>query len=326
MQAVVITEPGGPDALQLAEVADPVAGPNEVVIDVAAAALNRADVMQRQGVYPPPQGAPSWPGLECSGTVAALGDGVTGWQVGDQVCALLAGGGYAERVAVTAAQVLPVPAGVTLVGAAALPEAACTVWSNVFMLGGLRPGETILVHGGSGGMGSFAIQLAAHVGARVLTTAGSPTKLDRCRELGAEVAIDYRTADFVAAVRAATGGRGAELILDIMGAAYLERNLDALAPNGRLVVIGLQGGRTAELDLNKLLTKRAAILATTLRHRPADEKAAIVKSVREHVWPLLADGRVRPVIDRVFPLTGAAAAHWLMESGAHIGKIVLAIR
>ncbi len=325
MRAVVITEPGWPEVLRLAEVADPMAGPGEVLIEVAAAALNRADLMQRQGHYPPPEGAPAWPGLECSGTIAVLGDGVTDWRVGDQVCALLSGGGYAERVAVPATQLLPVPMSVSLVEAAALPEAACTIWSNVFMLGGLRPGETILVHGGAGGMGSFAIQLAAQLGAAVLATAGSPEKLDRCRRLGADVAIDYRNTDFVDAVRKATGGRGADLILDNMGAAYLARNVDALAPNGRLVVIGLQGGRKAELDLNKLMTKRAAILATTLRYRPADEKAAIVKSVREHVWPLLADGRVRPVVDRVLPVTDAAEAHRLMESGAHIGKILLRV-
>lgn len=325
MRAVTIDHPGGPEVLRLNEVPDPVAKPGEVLIDIAATAVNRADLVQRRGLYDPPPGAPPWPGLECSGIVAATTDDVSEWQVGDQVCALLAGGGYAERVAVFAGQVLPVPNGIPLVDAAALPEAACTIWSNLFMLAALRSGETILIHGGAGGMGSFAIQLATQVGARVLTTAGASDKLERCRALGAEVAINYRTEDFVEVVREATGGRGVDVILDNMGAAYLSRNLDALASNGRLVVIGLQGGRKAELDLGTLSMKRAAILATTLRHRPANEKAAIVRSVRDHVWPLLADGRIKPVIDRVLPLAAAADAHRIMEAGQQVGKIVLAI-
>jgi putative PIG3 family NAD(P)H quinone oxidoreductase len=325
VRAVVIAEPGGPEVLQVAEVPEPIPGRNEVVVAVAATAVNRADLLQRKGFYEPPEGSPAWPGLECSGTIDAVGDDVAGWRVGDRVCALLSGGGYAEKVAVPAGQVLPLPNGITLTDAAALPEAACTIWSNVFMLGALRPGETILVHGGAGGMGSFAIQLARQVGARVIATAGSPEKLARCRMLGAEVAIDYRTEDFVEVVAKATGGRGADLILDNMGASYLTRNIDALAANGRLVIIGLQGGRRGQLDLNQLLTKRAAIIATTLRHRPADEKAAIVRSVREHVWPLLAAGRVKPVVDRVLPLTEAAEAHRVMEAGEHIGKILLAV-
>lgn len=325
MRAVVITEPGGPEVLQVAEVPEPSPGRNEVVLDVAATAINRADLLQRKGLYPPPEGSPPWPGVECSGTVAAVGADVEGWRVGDRVCALLSGGGYAEKVAVPAGQVLPLPDGITLTHAAALPEAACTIWSNVFMLGALRPGETILVHGGAGGMGSFAIQLARQVGARVMATAGSPEKLARCRALGAEVAIDYRNEDFVGVVAEATGGRGADVILDNMGASYLGRNIDALATNGRLVIIGLQGGRSGRLDLNQLLAKRAAIIATTLRHRPADEKAAIVRSVREHVWPLLSAGRVKPVVDRVLPLAEAAEAHRVMEAGEQIGKILLAV-
>lgn len=325
MRAVTVDHPGGPEVLRLVDVPDPVAKPGEVLIDIAAAGVNHADLVQRRGLYDPPEGAPPWPGLECSGTIAETGEGVSGWQVGDEVCALLGGGGYAERVAVLAGQVLPVPDGVPLVDAAALPEAACTIWSNLFMLAALRPGETILVHGGAGGMGSFAIQLAAQVGARVLTTAGSAEKLERCRSLGAEIAINYKTDDFVDAVREATDGHGADVILDNMGAAYLGRNLEALAFNGRLVVIGLQGGRKAEIDLGKLSMKRAAILATTLRHRPAEEKVAIVQSVRDHVWPLLADGRIRPVVDRVLPLAAAAEAHRIMEAGQQIGKIILTV-
>jgi putative PIG3 family NAD(P)H quinone oxidoreductase len=325
MKAVVVTEPGGPDALTLQDVPEPVAGPGEVLLEVAATAVNRADLMQRMGHYPPPPGAPEYPGLEASGTVVAVGDAVEGWAVGDQVCALLAGGGYAERVAVPAGQLLPVPAGVSLVDAAALPEVACTVWSNVFMLAGLRPTETLLVHGGSSGIGTMAIQLARQVGATVAVTAGSATKLAACEALGATTLVDYRTDDFVDAVRTATGGRGADVVLDNMGAEYLARNVDVLATNGRLVVIGLQGGATAELDLGVLLRKRAAVLATSLRGRPAAEKATIVASVREHVWPLVADGAVRPVIHDRLPLARAADAHRIVESSAHIGKVLLTV-
>lgn len=325
MHAIVITAPGGPEVLRWQEVPDPQPGPGEVLLDVAATAVNRADLLQRAGHYPPPPGAPPYPGLECSGRIAALGPGVTGWQVGAPVCALLSGGGYAERVAAPATQLLPLPGGVDLVTAAALPEVAATVWSNVFMLAGLQPQETLLVHGGASGIGTFAIQLARAAGARVLCTAGTPEKLARCRELGAEVAISYRDEDFVEATRRATDGRGADVILDNMGAAYLARNVAALAPNGRLVVIGLQGGRTAELDLGALLAKRAAVLATSLRARPAAEKATIVAAVREHVWPLLADGAVRPVVDRVLPLPEAAAAHRVVEASAHVGKVLLRV-
>lgn len=328
MRAVVITEPGGPDVLALTEVPDPVAGEGEVLIDVTAAGVNRADVAQRLGFYPPPPGAPPYPGLECSGRIAALGPNISGGglQVGDEVCALLAGGGYAEKVAVPAGQVLPVPSGLTLTEAAALPEVTCTVYANVFQRAALAPGETFLVHGGASGIGTIAIQLAKALGARVACTAGSPEKLRRCRELGADLAINYHEEDFVAAVSDLTGGSGANVILDIMGAEYLQRNVTALATEGRLVVIGTQGGTRGVLDLGQLLRKRASVHATSLRARPIAEKAAIVAAVREHVWPLIADGLVMPVIDRVLPLAEARQAHELMESGAHVGKILLAAR
>jgi putative PIG3 family NAD(P)H quinone oxidoreductase len=285
--------------------------------------VNRADLLQRQGHYPPPPGASSVIGLECSGTVIAVGEHVTGHRVGDEVCALLAGGGYATRVAVPAGQVMPLPGGVDLVTAAALPEVAATVWSNVMMVAGLRSGETFLVHGGAGGIGSFAIQLAAAVGARVITTGGSPEKLAFCAELGADVTIDYREQDFVEVVREVTDGHGADVILDNMAASYLGRNVAALAVEGRLVVIGMQGGTTGELDLGALMRKRAAIVATTLRARPVEEKATICRAVAEHVWPLVTDGTIRPVVDTTLPLAQAAEAHRRMESGAHTGKILL---
>jgi len=325
MRAVIAEGTGGPEVLSVREVPDPEPGPGEVVVAVAAAALNRADLLQRQGFYPPPPGASDLIGMECSGTVAALGEDVEGWEVGDEVCALLAGGGYASRVAVPAGQLMPVPAGVDLVTAAALPEVACTVWSNVFMVAGLQRDEVLLVHGGAGGIGSFAIQLAHVLGARVLTTAGTAEKLEACRALGADRAIDYREQDFVEEVRVATDGHGADVVLDNMGAKYLARNLDALATEGRLVVIGMQGGTRAELDLGKLLRKRAAVIGTTLRARPVAEKSAICASVVEHVWPLVADGSVRPIVGRTMPLDEVAAAHELMESGEHSGKILLTV-
>ncbi|WP_088316218.1 NAD(P)H-quinone oxidoreductase [Kineosporia sp. R_H_3] len=325
MLAVVVTAPGGPEVLALQEVPDPVAGAGQVVLAVAASAVNRADIMQRMGHYPPPPGAPEHPGLEASGTVVEVGEGVEGWAVGDEACALLAGGGYAEKVAVDAGQLLPVPEGVSLVDAAALPEVTCTVWSNVFMLAGLRPSETLLVHGGSSGIGTMAIQLALQVGATVAVTAGSAAKLAACEALGATVLVNYREQDFVEVVRDATGGRGADVVLDNMGAKYLGRNVDVLATAGRLVVIGLQGGTRAELDLGTLLRKRAAVLATTLRSRPAAEKATIVASVREHVWPLVADGVVRPVVHARIPLAEAARAHALVEASDHIGKVLLTV-
>jgi putative PIG3 family NAD(P)H quinone oxidoreductase len=325
VKAITLPAFGGPDALVLAEVPDPVPGEGEVRIRVAAAGVNRADTLQRMGHYPPPRGESELPGLEVSGVVDALGEGVTGWSVGDAVCALLSGGGYAEAVVVPAGQVLPVPAGVELLDAAALPEVVCTVWSNVFLTANLQRGEVLLVHGGSSGIGTMAIQLAREVGARVAVTAGSAAKLERCRELGAEVLVNYREQDFVAEVRAATGGHGADVVLDNMGATYLGRNVDVLATGGRLVVIGMQGGRRAELDLGVLLAKRGAVIATSLRARSKAEKATIVAAVREHVWPLVEAGRVRPVVHGRYPLARAADAHREMEASTHVGKILLTV-
>lgn len=327
MRAVVATEPGGPEVLTVAEVPDAEAGPGEILIAVAAAGLNRADLLQRQGFYPPPPGASDIIGMECSGTIAALGEGVGGWAVGDEVCALLAGGGYAEKVAVPAGQVMRLPTDVPLVEAAALPEVACTVWSNLVMTAGLSEGDTLLVHGGAGGIGSFAIQLAKALGVTVLTTAGTEEKRAFCRDLGADVAIDYHDdgpdGDWVEVVKQ---HGGADVILDNMGAKYLARNVDALADGGRLVIIGLQGGTKAELDINALMRKRAAVIGTTLRSRPADGargKAAVCAEVVEHVWPLVGSGAIRPIIDRTFSLEEAAAAHERMTSGEHTGKLLL---
>lgn len=325
MRAVIASEPGGPEVLTVTDVPDLTPAPGEVLIRVAATAVNRADTLQRRGFYPPPPGASDVIGLECSGTVAALGEGVEELSVGDEVCALLAGGGYAEQVTVPAGQVMPVPDGVDLITAASLPEVACTVWSNVFMVAGLQPGENFLVHGGSGGIGTFAIQLATALSAKVLTTAGSADKLALCAELGADVTISYRDEDFVEVVRDATGGHGADVILDNMGAKYLGRNVDALAVQGRLVIIGMQGGARGELDIGKLLTRRGAVIATSLRARPTGEKSAICASVVEHVWPLVADGRIRPMVHTTFPLEEAAAAHRTMEDGDHTGKIVITV-
>jgi putative PIG3 family NAD(P)H quinone oxidoreductase len=325
MKAITIPVPGDTDALVPAEVDPPSARPGEVVIDVVAAGVNRADVMQRMGHYDPPKSSSPLPGLEVSGRIAAVSDGVDGWQVGDEVCALLTGGGYAEQVAVPASQLLPVPAGVDLVDAAALPEVTSTVWSNVFMTANLQPGQLFLVHGGSSGIGTMAIQLAREVGAHVAVTAGSAKKLEVCRQLGAEILVNYREEDFVERVRAAPDGHGADVILDNIGAKYLERNIDLLAVNGRLVIIGLQGGRSAEIDLGAMLAKRCAVIATTLRARPPEEKATIVAAVREHVWPLLESGRVKPVVHSTYPLARAADAHREMEASTHIGKILLTV-
>ena len=326
MRAVTLDGSGGPEVMGWGEVPDPVCGPGEVVVDVVATAVNRADVMQRQGFYPPPPGASEVLGLECSGIVSEVGEGVTGWRVGDEVCALLAGGGYAERVAVPAAQLLPRPAGVELATAAALPEVVCTVWSNVFMLAGLRRGESFLVHGGSSGIGTMATQLAARAGARVFTTAGTAAKLDVCRELGADVTINYRDEDFVERAREETGGAGVDVVLDNMGAKYLARNVEALATGGRLVVIGLQGGTRAELDLGLMLRKRAAVHATTLRSRPTTGpggKAEIVAAVRHDVWPDVERGVIRPIVDRRLPMSRAAEAHRVLEASEHVGKVLL---
>ncbi|HNV42178.1 MAG TPA: NAD(P)H-quinone oxidoreductase [Ornithinibacter sp.] len=323
MKAITIPEFGGPEAMVLSEVPDPEPRAGEVLVRVAAAGVNRADVLQRQGHYAPPPGESDVPGLEVSGTIEALGDGVEGWSVGDEVCALLSGGGYAELVRVPAGQLLPVPAGVSLINAAALPEVTCTVWSNVFLTANLQPGETLLVHGGSSGIGTMAIQLGRAIGAVVAVTAGSPEKLAACADLGAEVLVNYREEDFVERVMAATDGAGADVVLDNMGAKYLARNVAVLATGGRLVVIGMQGGTRAELDLGVLLRKRAAVIATSLRARPLGEKATIVAAVREHVWPLIEAGEVRPVVMSRHPLADAAAAHRELEASAHIGKILL---
>ncbi|WP_328495312.1 NAD(P)H-quinone oxidoreductase [Streptomyces sp. NBC_00414] len=325
MRAITIPEPGGPEALVWDEVPDPVPGEGEVLVEVVASAVNRADLLQRQGFYDPPPGASPYPGLECSGRVAALGPGTSGWEVGDEVCALLSGGGYAEKVVVPAGQLLPVPEGVDLDKAAALPEVSCTVWSNVFMISHLRPGETLLVHGGSSGIGTMAIQLAKAVGAKVAVTAGSKAKLDFCAELGADVLVNYREQDFVEEIKAATDGVGADVILDNMGAKYLDRNVTALAANGRLAIIGMQGGAKGELNIGALLSKRGAVTATSLRARPAGEKAAIVAAVREHVWPLIAGGHVRPIVDQELPMSDAAAAHRVLEESSHIGKVLLTL-
>lgn len=322
MYAVTITSPGGPEVLRWSEVPAPEVRPGHVLIDVHAAGVNRGDVAQREGRYPPPPGAPPYPGMECSGVIAEVGPGVTGWAPGDEVCALLDSGGYAERVVVPAGQVLPVPRGVGLTDAAALPEVACTVWSNLIDMARMRQGDTLLVHGGGSGVGTFAIQLAVALGVRVITTARAE-KHRALRELGAEVTVDYQREDFVAAVKEATGGRGADVILDIMGAGYFERNLAALARYGRLMIIGLQGGRRADLDLGRVLMKGATIVVCTLRGRTAEDKARVVRGTHQQVWPLIAAGSIRPLIDRYLPMSEAAEAHRILESSAHLGKILL---
>lgn len=322
MHAITMREPGGPDVLEWTEQPDPEPAAGQVLIDVAATAINRADLLQRQGSYPPPPGAPGILGLECSGTIVALGEGVSGWPVGEQVCALLAGGGYAERVAVPAGQLLPVPSGVDLVTAASLPEIACTVWSNVVMAGSLAPGETLLVHGGAGGVGTHAIQVGKALRAMVAVTAGSDERLARCAELGADILVNYREQDFVKEVKAATDGRGADVVLDNMGAAYLERNVDVLARHGRLVIIGMQGGVQGELNVATLLGKCAGVTATGLRYRPVEEKAVIIGEVAAQLWPLIESGEVRPVVDQTLPLERAADGHRAMEAGP-FGKVVL---
>jgi putative PIG3 family NAD(P)H quinone oxidoreductase len=326
--AVTVSSPGPAEVMSWSEAADPAPpGPGEVALDVVATAVNRADLLQRQGHYPPPRGGSPILGLECSGTVAATGPGVTGWAVGDAVCALLTGGGYAERVVVPAGQLLPVPRGVPLVEAAGLPEAACTVWSNVFEVGGLADGEVFLAHGGAGGVGTMAVQVARTLrpAVRIFTTAGTPAGRARCRELGADEAIDYRGEDFVERVRAGAGGAGADLILDIIGAKYLARNIDALAVGGRLVIIGMQGGRRAELDIAALFGKQGSVHAILLRQRPAEQKASVVAGTRAHVWPAVEAGAIRPVVDRVLPIAEVAQAHRAMEAGGLIGKIVLVV-
>ena len=324
MRCVEIVQPGGPEVLRLIERPDPVPGAGEVLIDVAAAGVNRPDVLQRLGSYPPPPGASDLPGLEVAGHVADVGPGVTALRAGDPVCALVSGGGYASRCVAPAPQCLPVPAGLDLVAAAAIPETFFTVWTNVFERGALRAGEAALFHGGTSGIGTTAIQLAAARGARVLATAGSDDKCRACMALGAEHAINYRTTDFVAAVHAHTGGRGVDLVLDIMGGSYVPRNLASLAVDGRLVQIGLlEGSPMATIDLRRILGRRLTLTGSTLRARSVEEKGRIAAALRAEVWPLLEAGRVKPLVAATFPLAEAAAAHRLMESSAHIGKIVL---
>ncbi len=325
MRAIEISAPGGPEVLTDVHRPDPVPGPGEVLIRVAAAGVNRADVLQRQGSYPPPAGASDILGLECSGVIAGLGTDVTGWRVGDRVAALLAGGGYAELVVVAGDQLLPVPDHLDLVDAAGLPEALCTAWSNLFMVGQLAAGEVVLIHGGSGGVGSAAIQIATARGARVATTAGGQDRVHRCIDLGAEIGIDHRTEDVAVRLAEATSGHGADVILDVLGAGGLAGNLRVLATGGRLVVIGMQKGRRAELDLGLLMGKRASVHGTTLRARPHAEKSAIVAEVAERVWPLLGPDniRLRPVVHARVPLAEAPRAHEMLEAGQVFGKVLL---
>ncbi|MCU1685434.1 MAG: hypothetical protein JWQ81_6173 [Amycolatopsis sp.] len=323
MYAITIREPGGPEALEWAEVPDPVPAAGEVLVEVAATAVNRADLLQRQGHYPPPPGASEYLGLECSGTIAELGEGVSGWQVGDEVCALLAGGGYAEKVTIPAGQLLPVPAEVELIAAAGLPEVACTVWANVVMYGKLGEGDVFLVHGGAGGIGTHAIQMAKALGATVAVTAGSAARLESCGQLGADILINYREQDFVEELKKVGG---ADVILDNMGASYLDKNISALAMDGRLVNIGMQGGVKAELNIGKLMAKRASVYSAGLRARTLEEKAAIVTDVRERLWPLVEQGSVKPIVGQVFPLAEAADAHRALEDGTVFGKILLAAK
>ena len=324
MRAIEISTPGPPDVLVPVDRPDLVAGPGELLVAVAAAGLNRPDVLQRKGHYPPPPGASDIPGLEVAGTVEAIGAGVAGWRVGDRVCALMSGGGYATQCVAPSAQCLPVPKGMGLVEAAAIPETFFTVWTNVFERGRLASGETALVHGGTSGIGTTAIQLATARGARVFATAGSDEKCRACEALGAERGINYRTEDYAAVVKELTGGRGVDLVLDHIGAEYFERNLAALTVNGRLVQIGLMGGGSkATIDLNQVLRRWLTVTGSTLRNRSVEEKGAIAAALRSEVWPLLESGRVRPVIYRTFPLERAADAHRLMESSEHVGKIVL---
>ncbi|XP_062162292.1 uncharacterized protein LOC133869335 [Alnus glutinosa] len=325
MKAIVISAPGGPEVLQLQEVEDPeLQREDDVLIRVEAAALNRADTFRRKGSHPPPpEGASPYLGIECSGTILAVGKSVSRWKIGDQVCALLNGGGYAEKVAVPAAQVLPIPPGVSLEDAASLPEVACTVWSTVFMISRLSAGETFLVHGGSSGIGTFAIQIAKYQGARVFVTAGSEDKLAVCKDLGADVCINYRTEDFVARVKEETEGKGVDVILDHIGAAYFQRNLESLNFDGRLLLISMMGGAVADVNLSCLLARRLTVQASRLRYRSPENKALIVSEVEKNVWPAIVAGKVKPVIYKSFPLSEAAEAHRLMESSKHIGKILL---
>lgn len=325
MKVIEIAAPGGPEVLLPVTRPTPQITDDEVLIRVVAAGVNRPDVLQRQGRYPPPPGAPDIPGLEVAGNVVEVGNAVSELRAGDEVCALVAGGGYAEYCAAPAPQCLPVPRGVDLVAAAAIPETFFTVWDNVFERGRLAPGETLLVHGGSSGIGTTAIQLARARGARVFATAGSPEKCAACERLGAERAINYRTEDFVAVAKELTAGRGVDVILDMVGGDYFRRNLDSLAVEGRLVQIALQHGSQVELDLLPLMVRRLTVTGSTLRSRTVKEKGAIAQALRREVWPLLESGEIRPIIYKTFPLSEAAQAHELMETSAHIGKIVLVV-
>ena len=325
MRAVVCEGAGGIEILKIGEIEDPKPAGDEVVIDVVAAGVNRADLLQRQGHYPPPPGAPGTIGLEVSGIISAIGAEVEGWSVGDECCALLAGGGYAEKVAVPAPQVMPVPEGLDLISAAALPEVVATVWSNVFMTAHLKDGETLLVHGGSSGIGTMAIQLGVAHGARVLCTVGSTDKMEFCTRLGADVAINYKEAEWASVVQEATGKAGADVILDIMGAKYLADNVKSLAYGGRLVVIGLQGGAKGEVDLGRLMSRRGSITGTTLRSRSVEDKGRILAEVVGHVWPLVTEKKVRPVVHETFPLAEVARAHKTLEDSTQIGKVLLTI-
>jgi NADPH:quinone reductase len=323
MTAIAIREPGGPDVLVPQTRPVPAAGAGEVLVRVAAAGVNRPDVMQRQGLYPPPPGASEIPGLEIAGEVVALGNGATRFKPGDQITALVAGGGYAQFCPVHETNALPVPRGLSFVEAAAIPETFFTVWHNVFERGALKSGESLLIHGGSSGIGTTAIQLAKAFGARVITTAGSAEKCQACVRLGADRAVNYRSEDFVAATKEATGGKGADLILDMVGGDYIERNYEAAAVEGRIVQIAFQGSPRANVDFRRLMLKRLVHTGSTLRARSVADKAAIARGIEQKVWPLIAAGRVKPVIFRTFPLAQASAAHSLMETSTHIGKIVL---
>ena len=323
MRAVEIAEPGPPEALRIVTRPTPRPGPGEVLVRVAAAGINRADVMQREGRYPPPPGASDLPGLELSGTVAEAGPEADPVRAGDPVCAIVSGGAYAEYCLVPAPQCLPIPEPVSLVDAAALPEAYCTVWTNVVDRGRLRAGETLLVHGGSSGVGTAAIQLGRRLGARVFATAGSAAKCAACEELGAERAVNYREEDFVAAVRDATDGRGVDVVLDMVGAPYLARNLAVLALEGRLVVIAVMAGAEAEVNLLDFMSRRLTLTASTLRSRSVAQKAEVGRAVREHVWPRFAAGELRPVIHATWPLADAPEAHRVLESSVHVGKLLL---
>jgi NADPH:quinone reductase len=325
MTAIAIRAPGGPEVLVPQERPVAVPGEGEILVKVAAAGVNRPDVMQRKGLYPPPPGASDIPGLEIAGEVAALGPGATRFNTGDKITALVAGGGYAEYCPVHETNALPAPASLSLIEAAAIPETFFTVWHNVFERGKLKSGETLLVHGGSSGIGTTAIQLAKAFGARVITTAGSAEKCEACRKLGADVAVNYRSEDFVAATKTATGGKGADVILDMVGGDYIARNYEAAGVDGRIVQIAFQGSSRANVDFLRIMLKRLTHTGSTLRARAVADKAAIARALEANVWPLIAAGKVKPVIYRTFPLREAAAAHALMETSTHIGKIVLTV-